>query len=106
MSKPLIVSLAAGLLIGALAWIDPLFVPLALAGPIVSGVLCAARSVPYRWLATAWATGGLVMLVSDWIVNNEDQVFHVVVTAVMVALAGIGWGIGHAVQRRRLIIET
>lgn len=106
MSKSLTVSLAAGLLIGALAWIDSLFIPLALAGPIVSGVVCAARSVPFRWLATAWATGGLVMLVSDWIVNSEDQVFHAGLTVVMVALAGAGWGIAHLVQRRRVAVET
>jgi hypothetical protein len=54
----LIVSLAAGLLIGALSWIDPLFLPLALVGPIVGGAVCAARNVPFTWLATAWATGG------------------------------------------------
>lgn len=101
MSKSLLASLAAGLSIGALAWIDPLFIPLVLAGPIVSGAVCAARSVPFRWLAAAWGTGGVVMLVSDWIVNNEDQGFHVVLTVVMVVLAGAGWGIGRAVQRRR-----
>jgi hypothetical protein len=102
----LIASLAAGLLIGALAWIDPLFVPLVLAGPIVSGVVCAARSLPFRWLATAWATGGVVLLVSDWIVNNEDQGFHAVLTVVMVALARVGWGIGRVVTRRRMAVEV
>jgi hypothetical protein len=43
------------------------------------------------------------MLISDWIVNNEDQAFHAVLTAVMVAIAGIGWGIGRAVQSRRAV---
>jgi Sec-independent protein secretion pathway component TatC len=106
MSRPLLASLVAGVSIGALAWIDPLFVPLVLAGPIVSGVVAAARSVPFRLLGAAWAAAGVVMLVSDWIVNDEDQVFHAVLTVVMVALAGIGWGTARVVQRRRVTAEA
>ena len=106
MSKPLLVSLVAGLLIGALAWIDPLFVPLVLAGPIVSGVVCATRAVAFRWPATAWALSGVVMVVSDWMVNNEDQVFHAVLTVVMVALAGLGWWVARVLGRRRVAAEA
>jgi hypothetical protein len=106
MSKPLLISLAAGLLIAALAWIDPLFIPLVLAGPIVSGVVCATRGVAFRWPAAAWAASGGVMLVSDWIVNNEDQVFHAVLAVVMVALAGLGWGLARVLGRRRVAAEA
>jgi hypothetical protein len=103
MSKSLLGSLAAGFLIGTLAWIGPLFIPLVLAGPIVSGVVGATKGVAFRWLAAAWATGGVVMLASDWIANNEDKAFHAVLTIVMVVLAGAGWRIARAVQRRRTV---
>lgn len=106
MSKPLLVSLAAGVLIGALAWIDPLFVPLVLAGPIVSGVVCATRGVAFRWPATAWAVSGVVMVAGDWIVNDEDKLFHVVLTVVMVALAGLGWSVARVLGRRRVTAEA
>lgn len=93
-------AVVAGLVIGALAWIDPLFIPLVLAGPLVTGALAGSRGVPFRWVALAWAVGGISMLLSDWAVHDEDQLFHAVLTAVMVALAGLGYGVASRRTRR------
>ncbi len=101
MSKSIVVSIAAGLAIGAVAWIDPLFVPLVLAGPLVSGAVCAAKAIGLRLLALAWAVAGASMLVSDWIVNREDVAFHAVVTVAMVALAAASWKLSRTLTARR-----
>ena len=100
MSKPLAIAVAAGAVIGALAWVDPIFIPLALAGPPISGAVAARKGVAFRWVATAWFVAGISMLGSDWILNNQDQVFHVAITAIMIALAAIGWGVVRAVRSR------
>lgn len=67
----------AGVVISALFWIDPLFVPLVLLGPIVTGIVAARRGTA-REAAAAWFIAGLLALASDWAINNEDQVFHFV----------------------------
>jgi hypothetical protein len=93
-------AVAAGLVIAALAWIDPLFIPLVLAGPPVTGALAATRGVGWHPVALAWAIGGIGMLVSDELVNHEDAVFHAALTVVMVLLACAGWGVVRLVRRR------
>jgi len=94
-------ALAGGALIGALAWIDPLFIPLVLLGPLVTGVVAGLRAVALRYLAAAWAVGGVSMVVSDQIANHEDKVFHVVLTVLMVGLAAGAWAAGRFAARRR-----
>lgn len=101
MIRPVTLSITAGLIIGALAWIDPLFVPLVLAGPLITGAIAGSRQIALRWVAIAWATGGLSMLVSDWIINDEDKAFHSVLTIVVVALASLGWLAGSKLTRRK-----
>lgn len=100
MERPLAIAVSAGLVIGALAWIDPLFIPLVLAGPLVTGALAGSRGTAFRWVALAWVVGGVSMLVSDWVLNDEDQAFHAVLTAVMVALAGVGYAVASRRTRR------
>jgi hypothetical protein len=80
-----------GVLVGQLGWVDPLFVPLVLAGPLVSGAVAAGAGVTYRWIAVLWLSAGLAMLVGDWVVNREDVVFHLVLAVVMALLAGVGY---------------
>jgi hypothetical protein len=92
MPRPSLLAVLAGLAIGAIAWIDPIFIPLVLAGPVVTGAVAASRGAAFRWVALAWAIGGVSMLVSDWAVNDEDQVFHAVLTLIMVGLARGGFG--------------
>ena len=101
MMRPLTLSIAAGLVIGGLAWIDPLFVPLVLAGPLVTGAIAGARQIALRWVALAWAVSGLSMLASDWILNNEDQAFHAILTLVVVGLASAGWFAGSRLAQRK-----
>lgn len=88
-----------GQLVGALGWIGPIFFPLVLAAPPVTGALLASRGVAYRWIAVLWASAGLAMLWTDWLINREDVLFHLALAAIMPLLAGIGWGLVRLVRR-------
>ena len=89
-----------GQLVAQLGWIDPLFVPLVLAGPPLSGAVLAVYRVGFPWVAVLWASTGLGMVWTDWVVNHEDVLFHLALTLVMPLLAGIGWGVVRLSQRR------
>lgn len=67
----------AGVAISALFWIDPLFVPLVLIGPVVTGVMADRRGI-VREAAAAWFLAGLLALASDSAINHEDELFHFV----------------------------
>lgn len=99
-----ITAVVAGVLISGLFWIDPLFVPLALVGPPVSGLLAAWRALPLRWIVVVWLVAGLGAVVSDFVVNQEDVVFHLVLTAIMVVLGAAAWWVGDRLMRRRLAV--
>lgn len=105
MKSPLYAVLA-GIVLSAAAWIDPLFIPLVLLGPLVSGAVCGWIGQRWRWVTIAWVVAGIGMLVSDWIINNEDQLFHAVLTGIMVALASLGWFLGGLRHRRRARTTT
>ncbi len=90
------------IVIGGLGWIGPLFIPLALLGPVVTGAVAAALEISYRWVAVLWFSGGMAWLWTDWVINNEDQVFHAVLAVVMVVLAGIGFGLVRLAGRVRI----
>ncbi len=64
-----------------------------LLGPLVTGVVAARRRCGWR-AAAAWAAGGIWILVLEWIVNNQDQPFAVVLTRVMVGLVRLGHALG------------
>jgi hypothetical protein len=66
----------------------------------VTGALAGSRGIAFRWVALAWAVGGVSMLLSDWAVYGEDRLFHAVLTAVMVALAGAGYAVASRFTRR------
>src|SRR5690349_19711350 len=74
MNRYLKVAVAAVILSG-LFWVDALFVPLVLLGPIVTGVVADRRGF-VRPAAAAWFLAGLLALASDWAINKEDQLFH------------------------------
>jgi uncharacterized membrane protein len=100
-SRGAVYVLVGGAIVGALAWIDPIFLPLVLLGPIAHGAVEGIRGAPWRWVAGVWALGGIVMVVSDYVVNQEDVVFHLVLTVVMSALAAGAWfGAGFLESRR------
>lgn len=93
-------AIAFGLVITALFWLDPVFIPLALLGPIVFGVFAAYRGFPWLWVAVVWLVAGVGAIVSDWVVNHEDVAFHIGLTAVMIALASLAWWVTRAIGGR------
>lgn len=90
----------AGVVLAALAWIDPLFIPLVLLGPVMTGVVWSVRRESWRGPALTWTIAGAGMLISDWVVNNEDQIFHVVVTLLMVGLLRLAHLLASLPRRR------
>lgn len=93
-------ALILGQLVSLLGWIDLLFIPLVLAGPLLSGAILAYRGVSYAWVAALWASTGFGMAWMDWVVNREDVSFHLALAVIMPLLAGIAWGAIRLTQRR------
>ena len=89
-----------GQLVAQLGWIEPLFIPLVLAGPLITGAVLAHRRVSYPWVAGLWASTGLGMLWTDWVINREDVLFHLTLAVLMPLLAGIGFGVVRLTQGR------
>lgn len=106
MSRGAVYVLVGGAIIGALAWIDPIFLPLVLLGPIFHGAVEGVRGTPWRLVAGVWALGGLVMVVSDYVGSQEDVVFHLVLTVLMSALAAGAWFGAGLVERRRATMRS
>lgn len=92
LTSRLLHAVVLGQLIAQLGWIDPLFIPLVLAGPLLTGAILATRRVGLPWVAALWVSTGLGMTWSDWLVNREDVGFHLALAVVMPLLAGVGWG--------------
>lgn len=97
--RQLATAVGLGLVVTALFWIDPLFIPLALLAPPLTGVLAAMRRQPLAWPVLAWLVAGVGAVVSDWIVNREDVGFHIVLTILVVVLAAAGWAIARKFGR-------
>jgi hypothetical protein len=91
-----------GQLVAQLGWIDPLFIPLVLAGPLLTGAILASRRVSYAWVAVLWASTGVGMAWSDWVVNHSDVGFHLALAVLMPLVAGIGWGVVRLTRHRHL----
>ncbi len=97
----LVAAALLGQLVAQLGWIDPLFIPLVLLGPLVSGAVAAVRGVRYAWVAVLWCSAGLGMTWSDWVVNREDVGFHLALSLVMPLIAGVGFGVLRLTTRSR-----
>jgi hypothetical protein len=89
MSKQTNTIVVSSLAIGALAWADPLFIPLVTLGPLFSGLVTGAYGVRPRIVAIPWFCAGLLMLVSDQLIYQEDVAFHAGI-AVFTALIAAG----------------
>jgi hypothetical protein len=101
LTSNLIAAAVLGQLVGLLGWIDPLFIPLVLVAPLVTGAIAAARGISYAWIAVLWCSAGLNMLWTDWVVNKEDVLFHLAVSVIMPLLAGLGFGVVALATRSR-----
>ena len=86
-------AIALGVIVTALFWIDPIFIPLALAGPFVWGGFAGAQKLPWQWPVTVSLVAGLGAVVSDFVINHEDVAFHLALTFTLVAIGWSGWSI-------------
>ena len=86
-------AVALGLIVTALFWIDPIFIPLALAGPLVWGSFAGSQKLPSKWPLTVSLVAGLGAVISDFVINHEDVVFHLAMTFTLCALAWSAWSI-------------
>jgi hypothetical protein len=75
------------------------WVLLVLGGPLVTGLVFGYLRKPWLLAAATWALAGILSLLTDWIVLNEDKVFHLVLTIVMVVLVAIGTVAGRGIRR-------
>ena len=82
-----------GLVVTALFWIDPIFIPLALIGPLIWGSLSGSQKLPWQWPVTVSLVAGVGAIVSDFAINHEDVAFHVATTFTLCALAWSAWSI-------------
>jgi hypothetical protein len=80
---------------------DQAFFAIVLLGPLASGLVATALGRDWRTPAAAWALVGVVMLAYDWIANDEDKAFHVLLTVAMVILVLGGAMVARAVRRLR-----
>jgi hypothetical protein len=108
MSTRAITVIVAAIAIGALAWIDPLFIPLVTLGPLVAGFAAGAMGVDARTAALPWFLGGLLMLVSDLVINGEDVLFHAVLAVFAATLAAGAAALARRFRRadRRAVSST
>jgi hypothetical protein len=83
--------------IGDQGWGFPLVI---LAGPVITGAVAVRRGRSWKPVAAAWALSGLLMLVTDWAVNDEDQLFHLILAGLMAALTALGAALGRVARRR------
>jgi hypothetical protein len=68
---------------------------------VLVGVMAAVRGLPVAWPAVLWASAGLNMLWTDWLVNREDVLFHLAVAVFTALLTASAWGLTVLVARRR-----
>jgi hypothetical protein len=78
---------------------DEGFIAIVLVGPIVTGIVVGMRHGDTRLAAATWAVSGLCWLVLDWVINQEDVIFHAASAVVMAGLVMLGAGIVHGARR-------
>ena len=91
------VLVVAALAIAAGAWLDPLYLPLITLGPVLSGLAAGAGGIPPRLVALTWFGAGVLVLLADLAINQEDAAFHAVVAVITAAV-----GAAFAARGRRV----
>jgi hypothetical protein len=86
--------------ISALAWIDPVYIPLITLGPVLSGLAAGAVGADARLVALTWFAAGVVVLLTDLAINQEDVAFHAVVAGLTATLGGAFAALGGRLRRR------
>jgi hypothetical protein len=81
--------------------IDAVLFPIVIVGPLVTGLVMELRGWPWKLGAAAWAMMGVISLVYDWILYNEDQAFHVALTIWMAAVVALGAMVGRLIRPLR-----
>jgi Sec-independent protein secretion pathway component TatC len=81
--------------------IDAVLFPIVIAGPLITGLVMELRGWPWKLGAAAWAMMGVISLVYDWILYNEDQAFHVALTIWMASVVALGVMVVRLTRRRR-----
>ena len=71
---------------------DVTFLSFMLLGPVLTGVVLAIRRADWRPGAAAWSIAALGWLVTDWVINHEDVLFHAVIAVLFVGLVALGAG--------------
>jgi hypothetical protein len=80
---------------------DQGFFAVVVLGPLATGIVAATLGRDWRPAAATWALVGFVMLAYDWILNDEDKAFHVLLTVAMAALVWGGAKLARAGRRLR-----
>lgn len=106
LTSSLVAAVVVGQLVGLLGWIDPLFIPLVLLGPVITGSIAAARQTAYTWVALIWCSAGINMMWMDWVINQDDVLFHIALSVLMPLLAGLGFGATKLASRSRTSART
>jgi hypothetical protein len=88
-------AVALGLVVTALFWIELIFLPLALFGPVLWGAFAGAERWPWKWPVTVSLVAGLGAILSDVFFNHENIAFHFALTFTLVAIGWSAWSIGH-----------
>ena len=101
MRSQLLIAALLGQLLGLVGFIDPLYVVFVLLGPPLVGGLAAARGIALAPVMVLWCSVGLNMLWVDWVVQQEDVLYHAVLSLLLPVLAALGWLPVAMIDRRR-----
>ena len=92
-------AIGLGLVVSSLFWIDRIFFPVALAGPLAWGAFAGVRRWPWLWPVATALVAGLGAVVSDFALNQKEVGFDLALTFTMCAFAWSAWSIGGRLTR-------
>jgi hypothetical protein len=78
---------------------DEWFFVIVVFGPLLHGAVVALRRADVRLAAITWAACGLLWLVLDYAIHQEDVLFHAVLALVMAGLVYAGAALVRGTRR-------